>query len=106
MKTKELSQNAEAVEQFLKALANKHRLMVLCELHGGEHSVGELQARMDLSQSALSQHLALLREEGFVVTRREAQTIYYALADERVSKVIALLHELFCTPDKRAKLTQ
>ncbi len=77
MKIKELIQSVEVAEHFLKLLANKYRLMVLCELHDGERSVGELQARMDLSQSALSQHLALLREEGLVVTRREAQTIYY-----------------------------
>ncbi|MEQ1647008.1 MAG: metalloregulator ArsR/SmtB family transcription factor [Hyphomicrobiaceae bacterium] len=103
MKIAELVTNAEAAEQFLKALANKHRLLVLCALHDAERSVGELQARVDLSQSALSQHLARLREDGLVVTRRSSQTIYYALADESVTKMIALLHELFCVPKKRRK---
>lgn len=103
MKISELGDNAAAAEQFLKAIANRHRLMVLCELHDGEHSVGELQTRIDLSQSALSQHLARLREDGLVVTRRSSQTIFYTLADERVAKVIALLHELFCSSGTHSK---
>jgi ArsR family transcriptional regulator, virulence genes transcriptional regulator len=87
---------AEEAERFLKALANAHRLMVLCELHKGETCVTDLQSAVGLTQSSLSQHLARLREDAIVKTRRESQTIYYSLADERAWKTIALLHEIFC----------
>jgi DNA-binding transcriptional ArsR family regulator len=87
-------------EELLKALANSHRLMILCELKDGERSVTALEKVVPLAQSALSQHLAKLREGGFVATRREAQTIYYRLADTRVARLIEVLHELFCAPAK------
>lgn len=87
---------AEEAEHFLKAIANAHRLMVLCELHKGEICVTDLQEAVGLSQSALSQHLARLRQDGLVTTRRDSRTIYYSLADERVQRVIALLHDVFC----------
>ena len=77
--------------RLLRALANDKRLMLLCLLFGGERSVGELNARVDLSQSALSQHLAVLREEGIVATRREAQTVRYRIADPAAVKVVACL---------------
>jgi hypothetical protein len=92
----ELLPKAEKAESFLKALASKHRLMVLCELHQGERSVGALVEAVGLSQSALSQHLARLRQDGLVATRRDAQTIYYTLANEDASRVMAVLYELFC----------
>ena len=95
----ELVSKAAEAEEFLKALANRHRLMILCELHKGEHSVTKLQEAIGLSQSSLSQHLARLREDEFVKTRREAQTIYYSLANANVSRVIGLLYELFCADD-------
>jgi len=82
--------------QLLKALANENRLQVLCLLAEGERSVGEINALLDLSQSALSQHLAVLREEGLVVTRREAQTIVYALADGPAAAVMHTLHGIYC----------
>lgn len=82
--------------RLLKALANESRLMVLCLLAEGEHSVGELNTELDLSQSALSQHLALLRSDGLVSTRRDAQTIYYALADGPAQQIMATLHRIFC----------
>lgn len=97
MKTSELRATATTAEHLLKLLANRHRLMVLCELHGGEHSVGELRDEIGLSQSALSQHLARLRADGLVKTRREQQTIRYALANAEVGRIIALLHEMFCS---------
>lgn len=84
------------VADFLKTLANENRLLVLCVLLEGEQSVGQLNGRIDLSPSALSQHLAWLREAGFVQTRRESQTIYYQLTDARVTEVMALLKQLFC----------
>lgn len=82
--------------RLLKALANEKRLMILCMLVEGERSVGELNARLDLSQSALSQHLAVLREDGLVDTRREAQTIYYALAEGPAERIIETLHGIYC----------
>lgn len=82
----------------MKVLANPHRLIILCELHKGERSVGALESAVGLRQSPLSQHLAKLRRDGLVKTRRESQTIYYALASPKVSKVIALLHRLYCAP--------
>ncbi|MBB5016080.1 ArsR/SmtB family transcription factor [Rehaibacterium terrae] len=82
--------------RLLKALANERRLLVLCMLAEGELSVGEMNERLDLSQSALSQHLAVLREEGLVNTRREAQTIYYSLAEGPVHDIIQVLHRVYC----------
>lgn len=91
-----LAAHAEAAEALLKAMGNRSRLMVLCTLHEGELSVGELNARIPLSQSALSQHLATLRRAGLVTTRRECQTIYYRLGHAAASAVIATLHDLYC----------
>jgi DNA-binding transcriptional ArsR family regulator len=93
----DLIPKAEDAEQFLKALANAHRLMILCELLKGEVCVTELQNAVGLSQSSLSQHLARLRQDALVQTRRESRTIYYSLADDRVKRMIALLHDIFCT---------
>ncbi|GMU43142.1 MAG: helix-turn-helix transcriptional regulator [Xanthomonadales bacterium] len=90
--------NAGAAARLLKALANENRLLVLCQLLAGERSVGELNAELALSQSALSQHLALLREDGLVATRREAQTIYYRLASDAVAGVLTALHRIYCGP--------
>jgi DNA-binding transcriptional ArsR family regulator len=100
MKIKEITSRSEEVSELLKAMANSRRLLILCELHKGERSVSELEAVVPLSQSALSQHLAKLREYGVVSTRREAQSIYYSLADSRVASLIGTLYELFCAPVK------
>ena len=91
-----MRQHAGDATDFLKTLANENRLLVLCVLLEGEHSVSQLNERIDLSPSALSQHLAWLREAGFVSTRRQSQTIHYQLADARVQQVMALLKQLFC----------
>jgi DNA-binding transcriptional ArsR family regulator len=88
--------HAADASRLLKALANDKRLMLLCLLVEGERSVGELNARLDLSQSALSQHLAVLREDGLVSTRREAQTIFYTLANGPAQRIIATLHDIYC----------
>ena len=93
--SKMLERSAEA-EGFLKLLANRNRLMLLCVLMGEEMSVGELNERVPLSQSALSQHLSALRNSGLVATRRQSQTIYYRLADDRVETVLNTLYQLFC----------
>lgn len=95
----DMQANADEAADLLKALANGQRLRVLCLLAGGERSVGEINDEVDLSQSALSQHLALLREQGLVHTRKEAQTVYYALADGPVRELIAVLHRSFCGSD-------
>ena len=94
-------ESAGRAAALLKLLGNEKRLMVLCQLSEGELSVSELQLRVGLSQSALSQHLALLREHGAVETRREAQTIFYRIADPAVMRVIETLAELFCPPELR-----
>lgn len=86
---------------LLRLLANEKRLMILCQLADGELAVGEIQSRVGLSQSALSQHLALLRAEGIVATRREGQAIFYRLDDPAAMRVIETLAELFCPPEMR-----
>ena len=82
--------------ELLKALGNEQRLLILCNLLEGPLTVGALNARVDLSQSALSQHLALLREAGLVETRREAQSIYYSLPPGPVTRVMAVLQDIYC----------
>lgn len=84
---------------LMKALGNESRLMILCTLAEGERSVGELNETIPLSQSALSQQLARLRSQGLVETRREAQTIFYSLANGPADKVIHLLHDIYCGHD-------
>ncbi len=86
---------------LLRLLANEKRLMILCQLADGELAVGDIQSRVGLSQSALSQHLALLRAEGIVATRRERQVIFYRLDDPAAMRVIETLAELFCPPGTR-----
>ena len=92
----EMQENAVQAVQLLKILANESRLMVMCVLAEGEVSVGQLNRRIDPSQSALSQHLAILRDQGLVRIRRESQTIYYSLAQTEAIGLIEKLHEIFC----------
>ncbi|HEY9142893.1 MAG TPA: metalloregulator ArsR/SmtB family transcription factor [Arenimonas sp.] len=89
---------SETAAELLKAMANPQRLRVLCLLVEREMSVGEINALVPLSQSALSQHLAVLREKNLVATRREAQTVYYSVADGTVHDVIEVLHRNLCGP--------
>lgn len=95
----EMHSHAQDAAALLKALANENRLMILCTLIGGEMSVGELNERVPLSQSALSQHLASLREAGLVSTRKEAQTVYYTLQGDEAQKIIAVLQSIYCPQD-------
>lgn len=95
----DMHSHAQAAAALLKALANENRLMILCTLINGEMSVGELNARVPLSQSALSQHLASLREAGLVATRKEAQTVYYTLQGDEAQKIIAVLQSIYCPAD-------
>lgn len=92
----QLAANAGKAESFMKMLANKNRLMILCSLIDKECSVSELSQVVPLSQSALSQHLASLRKHELVSTRRDAQTIYYSVVDDRVKAIIQKLYEFFC----------
>lgn len=96
----EMEHHAGEASAFLKAMASPHRLMVLCNLMDGEHSVGELRHKLPLSTSALSQHLAVLRRQGLVTTRRAAQTIYYTLAPGPALEIISALHTGFCVSPK------
>jgi len=91
-----LKTNSVKASRFLKALANEQRLIILCHLARGEFSVSALQDNLELSQSALSQHLARLRKDNLVHTRRDAQTIYYSLQDGLGAKIIHLFHQHYC----------
>lgn len=94
-----LEKRATEVADLLRALANERRLMVLCKLiEWGEGTVNSLAEAVGLSQSALSQHLAKMREEGLVTFRREGQTLWYRIADPRIEQLFASLHKLFCGP--------
>jgi DNA-binding transcriptional ArsR family regulator len=88
---------AGQASELLKTLGHKDRLMVLCHLTSGEKSVGELARLLDIPQSPLSQHLARMRKESLVKTRREAQTIYYSIASEEAARMVGLMHELYCS---------
>ena len=96
-----MRRHAGDAARLLKALANEKRLLLLCRLVEGECSVGQWNAHVDLSQSALSQHLAVLREDGLVTTRREAQTIYYALAEGPARDIMETLHDIYCNDAAR-----
>lgn len=91
--------SAAEAAAMLKALASQRRLMVLCRLGSGELSVSALQGALGISQSALSQHLAVLRGEGIVTTRRDGQTIYYRIADPAAGRIIETLASIYC-PEK------
>lgn len=91
---------AQEASRLLKALGNPQRLRLLCMLVGKEMSVSQLNEQLpELSQSALSQHLAKLREEGLVSTRRESQSIWYSLEDGPAQQIIATLYTIYCAPD-------
>jgi DNA-binding transcriptional ArsR family regulator len=88
---------AERVSELMKLLANKHRLLVLCQLAEGERPVGELARLLGVREPAMSQQLAVLRREGLVRPRREAQTIYYALARDDVRRLMEFLYATYCS---------
>lgn len=95
--TDQMQKHSAQAARFLKNISNEQRLLILCILHEQELSVGQLNEMLPkLSQSALSQHLALLRKEGLVTTRRDSQTIYYRLSSNEATQIIHLLHTLFC----------
>ena len=91
-----MAEHADEASKLLRALANPNRLMILCVLSGGEMAVGELNRAVGLSQSALSQHLSILRHDHLVDTRRERQSVYYRLADGPAVRIIERLHDVYC----------
>lgn len=91
-----MSKGAGDAVSLLKIMAHEKRLLILCSLVGGEMAVGPLSESVGLSQPTLSQHLAAFRHQGYVTTRRDAQTVYYRLNNDSVEKVIVLLRDLFC----------
>ena len=95
--SRDLKAKAGQVADLLRTLANDRRLLILCRLvECGEATVGQLADDVQLSQSALSQHLARMREEGLIVFRRESQSLWYRIADPRVEDLLATLHRLYC----------
>ncbi len=98
MDVDEIEYNVHIAVNLLKALSNEKRLLIVCALHKGEKNVGELEEIVGLSQSALSQHLARLRRDKIVHTRRDAQTIYYSLSDEATNEVLRCLYGI-CSPN-------
>ncbi|GMR17525.1 MAG: metalloregulator ArsR/SmtB family transcription factor [Gammaproteobacteria bacterium] len=95
-KLAELHDMAAHACELLKAMANEWRLMILCQLAEGEKTVGELRSTLGLSQSALSQHLAILRHEKIVRSRKHAQSVSYSLSGDEATMVMATLHDLYC----------
>lgn len=97
MNLQDMLENSAKAVKLLKAVSNERRLLILCHLLDGELSVGEMNEKLELSQSALSQHLALLRQHKLVKTRKAAQTVYYSLNSTEAEQLIALLHKLYCS---------
>ena len=93
---RKMAKSAADASALMRALGHEKRLLILCHLAQGELSVGDLAQRLDLAQSPLSQHLARLRNDGLVETRREAQTIYYSLGSPEAAQVIKLLYKTYC----------
>jgi DNA-binding transcriptional ArsR family regulator len=100
-KLTELHDMASHACVLLKAMANEWRLMILCQLSEGEKTVSELQSILGLSQSALSQHLAVLRREKIVQARKHAQSVSYSLSGDDAPKVMETLHDVFCGAAKQ-----
>ncbi|MDX5362141.1 MAG: metalloregulator ArsR/SmtB family transcription factor [Alphaproteobacteria bacterium] len=99
MTSRDMAFPAGAATDLLKALAQRHRLAIVCQLLAGERSVGELAAALDLRDSNVSQHLALLRRDGVVRARRDGQTVRYEIASVEARQIVDTLHMLYCAPD-------
>lgn len=102
MNLKHVRETAPRVSELMKVLSNEHRLMILCQLAEGEKSVGELAELLSVRQAALSQQLALLRKDGMVRTRRQAQNVFYSLAREDVRSLMGFLYETYCSVEERS----
>lgn len=92
-----MEKNVETASQLLKAIGSPTRLMLLCALADGEKSVSELTEALELRQAMVSQHLARLRQEGLVTTRREAQSVFYTIADDTAEQIVKILYDRFCS---------
>jgi ArsR family transcriptional regulator, virulence genes transcriptional regulator len=103
VRAEQMRPSAGAAEAMLKALANRHRLLMLCRLADRERSVGDLADFLKVRNSTASQHLAWLRKDGLVSTRREGQTIWYGLADEAVRRLVETLYEIYCNSSGAAR---
>ncbi len=99
MNIDQLEANAERAASLLKSMGSPRRLLILCQLVDGEKAVGELEKAVGLSQSALSQHLAVLRHKGYVSTRRSGQSIYYSLSGSEARSILSALYALYCSPE-------
>lgn len=97
----DMQQSARQAAELLQSLANEKRLMILCQVWNGEKSVGEIAQSLGLSQSNVSQQLALLRKDGLVQARREGQSIFYSLAGSEARRIIEVLYEVYCRPSKK-----
>ena len=102
MNLKQMRETAPKISELMKVLSNEHRLMILCQLAEGEKSVGELAELLSVRQAALSQQLALLRKDGMVRTRRQAQNVFYSLAREDVRSLMGFLYETYCGVQERS----
>jgi DNA-binding transcriptional ArsR family regulator len=89
---------ADRASELLKALASRHRLLIICQLVDGEQSVGALAKRLGIRDSTVSQHLALLRKDGLVATRRDGQTIWYSISSAETRELLTTLYRIFCAP--------
>mgnify|MGYP001826300793 CR=1 FL=1 len=98
-----MERHAGEAARLMKAMSNAKRLLILCQLANAERSVGELATAVGLSQSALSQHLASLREAGLVGTRRESQAIFYRLQSRAVTGILEALYQIYCNPNNKEK---
>lgn len=98
-----MRKNASQASDFLKALSNPDRLLLLCQLSQGEQCVSDLEKSVGIRQPSLSQQLTVLRSENLVKTRREGKQIYYSVASEQALLVMKLLYEQFCHPEKKVK---
>lgn len=99
MNIDEMQANAKQAADFLKGLANSHRLMILCQLVDGEKSVSELIEATQIAQTSMSQHLSKLKQEGLVSFRREHRTLYYSIAHEAVVEIMQVMYRSFCQDD-------
>ena len=98
IKTADMLAAADEACGLLKALANRHRLVIICQLIEQERSVGELAALLKIRDSTVSQHLALLRKDGLVTTRRDGQTIWYAIGSPEARELVRTLYRTYCAP--------
>ncbi len=96
IETERMSQAADVAVSLLQSLGNKSRLMIMCQLINGEKSVGQLADLLQVRESTVSQHLALLRKDKLVATRRQGQTIFYAIASDQARQLLETLYKLYC----------